>query len=281
MPESHDPDSVDTVPRDSAYREDAHQKGAHQKGAHRKGGRSKSVPPGAAARKGAPRNALAEQAFSRVRDLIVSGRLAPGAPIIETEIAASLGIQRSHLRLALQRLHHAGFVVTSTIDTYSRTRVAPLTAADVHDLFGIVGAVEGLAARSAALLPDDRRRSLVDELIRLNVELWEAAQSAPADINRVNDLDVAFHRRYVDSASPPRVRALHDSVKPQADRYERLYTSTLLNEIALSVAEHESIIEATSAGSPDAAQRSVETNWRNAADRFSRVIAMAGERGRL
>lgn len=266
MPKSHDPES----PRK-----------AQRGGAQRRGASPKSASSGAAARKGTPRNALAEQAFGRLRDLIVGGRLAPGAPIIETEIAASLGIQRSHLRLALQRLNHAGLVVTSTIDTYSRTRVAPLTTDDVHDLFGIVGAVEGLAARSAALLPDDRRRALADELTRLNVELREAARSTPADINRVNDLDVAFHRRYVESASPPRVRALHDSVKPQADRYERLYTSTLLNEIALSVAEHEAIIAAISAGDADAAQRSVETNWRNAAERFSRVIAMAGERGRL
>jgi DNA-binding GntR family transcriptional regulator len=228
-----------------------------------------------------PRNTLANEAFSRLRDLIVSGRLAPGAPIIETDIAASLGIQRSHLRLALQRLHHAGFVVTSTIDTYSRTRVAPLTGEDVHDLFGIVGAVEGLAARSAAQLPDTPRGALIGELTRLNLELRTAAQAAPADINRVNDLDVAFHSACVEAASPPRVRALHDSVKPQADRYERLYTSTLLNEIALSVAEHEAIIAAIDAGDADAAQHAVETNWRNAADRFSRVIAMAGERGRL
>ncbi len=172
-------------------------------------------------------------------------------------------------------------MVISTIDTYSRTRVAPLTATDVYDLFGIVGAVEGLAARSAALLPDHQRRTLVVELTRLNDQLRDASRSRTAGINRVNDLDVAFHRCYVESASPPRVRALHDSVKPQADRYERLYTSTLLNEIALSVVEHEAIIEGIENGNPDAAQRAVEVNWRNAAERFGRVIAIAGERGRL
>lgn len=228
-----------------------------------------------------PRNALVTRAFERVRDLIVTGRLAPGAPMIETEIADLLGVQRSHLRQALQRLHHEGFVVTSTIGTYSRTRVAPLTTDDVTDLFDLVGAVEGLAARAAAVLPKARRVKLAWELARMNADLRAAAQAKPADYNRVNDLDVAFHRHYVEGVASARVRGLHDAVKPQADRYERLYTNALLDDIAVSVTEHDAIIAAIRAGDPDAAQRAVETNWRNAGKRFGRVIAVAGERGRL
>jgi DNA-binding GntR family transcriptional regulator len=226
-----------------------------------------------------PRNVLTAQVFERVRDLIVTGRLAPGAPIIETDVAAMLGVPRSHLRLALQRLHHAGFVVTSTIGTYSRTRVAPLTTEDVRDLFAVVGAVEGLAAREAALLPNTARAKLARELTRMNAELFAAARTKPVDYNRVNDLDVAFHRRYVEQVASPRVRALHDAIKPQADRYERLYSNALQDEIDVSVAEHEAIIDAIRAGDPDAAQRSVEANWRNAGDRFRRVVATVGERG--
>lgn len=227
-----------------------------------------------------PRNVLTALAFERLRDLIVTGRLAPGAAIIETEIATLLGVQRSHLRQALQRLHHAGFVVTSTIGTYSRTRVAPLTAEDVRDLFDLVGAVEGLAGRAAARLPAASRTALALELEATNADLLRAALEKPADYKLVNDLDVAFHRHSVERAAPARVRALHDAVKPQADRYERLYTHALLDDIAVSVAEHDAIIAAIRAGDPDAAQRAAELNWRNAGERFGRVIAMAGERGR-
>ena len=227
----------------------------------------------------APRNTLAVEAYERVRDLIVSGRLSSGAPIIETEVAAMLGIQRSHLRQALQRLQHSGLVITSTINTYSRTRVAPLTGADVQDLFNLVGAVEGLAARSAAILPPTRRAKTVRALSRANAELLVGARAKPANPVRINDLDVAFHRLYVDDIATPRVRALHDTIKPQAYRYERMYTSALLDEIALSVREHTEIIVAIKAGDPDAAQHAVEINWRNAGERFARLIAMAGERG--
>lgn len=228
-----------------------------------------------------PRNALAAQAYERVRDLIVSGKLSPGAPIIETEVAGMLGIQRSHLRHALQRLQHAGFVTTSTIGTYSRTRVAPLTGADVQDLFDLVGAVEGLAVRTAARLPATQRTKSARALTKANAELLASARAKPADPARIHDLDVAFHRLYVDDIATPRVRALHDAIKPQADRYERLYTNALRDEIALSVAEHETIIAAIRAGDPDAAQHAVETNWRNAGERFARLIGMAGERGHV
>lgn len=212
--------------------------------------------------------------------MIVSGQLSPGAPIIETDVAAALGIQRSHLRHALQRLQHAGFVISSPIGKYSRTRVAPLTGADVKDLFDLVGVVEGLAARAAAQLPTTRRTRTARALTTANDLLLEGANRKPADAVRINDLDVAFHQIYVDHA-PPRVLALHDAIKPQADRYERLYTNALLHEIRLSVAEHETIISAIRAGDPDAAQVAVEVNWRNAGERFARVIAIAGERGHV
>src|SRR5690606_10780884 len=131
-----------------------------------------------------------------LRDWIITGRLAPGAPIIETDTAALLGVQRSHLRLALQKLQQTGFVVTSRIGTYSRTRVAPLTLDDVVELFTLVGAVEGLAARQAAGLPSTRRAALVRSLKKINRELLRLARREPSDYNSINDLDVEFHATY-------------------------------------------------------------------------------------
>ena len=53
----------------------------------------------------------------------------------------------------------------------------------------------------------------------------------------------------------------------------------VLNEIATSVEEHNAIVRAIDAGDPPAAQQAVDTNWRNAAQRLSRVIDSLGERG--
>jgi len=88
-----------------------------------------------------------------------------------------------------------------------------------------------------------------------------------------------FHRVYVEHAAGPRVVTLHQAIKPQTERYVRLYVSALLDELPKSVKEHEVIASAIARGDATAAQRAVETNWRNAASRLGRVIAEHGERG--
>ena len=81
----------------------------------------------------------------------------------------------------------------------------------------------------------------------------------------------------VDSA-PPRLLALHDAIKPQAERYARLYVTALTDELGLSVAEHSVIIRAIDAGDADTAQRAIQTNWRNAAQRVGRADLRVGRK---
>src|SRR5258705_385629 len=98
-----------------------------------------------------------QQVYERLRALIVDGRLAPGARIVETDVASRLGVSRTPVRGALQRLQHEGYVVDSPTLQQTRPTVAPLTSEDALDLFLLVGALEGLAAFRAALgAPADR-----------------------------------------------------------------------------------------------------------------------------
>jgi DNA-binding GntR family transcriptional regulator len=226
-----------------------------------------------------PRGERVNRAYQKLRDLIVRGRLAPGTRIIETEIAARLGVSRTPVRSALQRLQQEGYIVAPDAGRQSRPTVAPLTKEDARELFLIVGAIESLAGRLAAGLPIPRRAILVAELKRYNSDLSTTASADRPDENRIFDLDMGFHRRYVEVGGGPRLIALHDAIKPQADRYERLYISALMDEIHTSVAEHEAIIRGIEAGDGPAAQLAIETNWRNAAERLSKVIDSMGERG--
>src|SRR6266566_2602141 len=129
------------------------------------------VPMGTAA--DAPHGSRPEQVYSRLRDLIVQGLVAPGSRIVETEIAARLGVSRTPVREALQRLQQEGYVIGNPAAQQSRLTVAPLTRDDVYELLNIVGALEGLGARHAAMRPTADRRSLVQQLRALNAEFHE------------------------------------------------------------------------------------------------------------
>ncbi len=227
----------------------------------------------------AKRTARPEQVYQKLRALIVRGQLAPGARIIETDVAARLGVSRTPVRGALQRLHQEGYVMESPRLQQSRPLVAPLTREDARELFTIVAEIEGLAARETANLTSERREQLYRDLLEVNDDFKRASQAKRPDHNRVWELDETFHRKYVEAAAGPRLLALHDAVKPQAERYERLYVSLLSRDIGVSAAEHVVIAKAIRSGDPDRAQMAVQTNWRNAADRLGTVIESLGERG--
>ena len=227
----------------------------------------------------APHGSRPDQVYARLRELIVQGMLAPGSRIVETEIANRLGVSRTPVREALQRLLQEGYVIDMVGAQQSRLTVAPLTRHDVHELLNVVGALEGLAARDAASQPGDARVVLAHQLRAANAE-FDRVGSAPAiDHERLYEADDRFHRGIVEAAAGPRLLALHNAVKPQAERYIRMYISMLTGDIAASVAEHERIITAIADGRRDDAERAVETNWRHAAERLGRVIEVAGERG--
>lgn len=218
------------------------------------------------------------RAYRELRSVIVWGQLPPGSRISERVIATRLGLSRTPVRSALHRLEQEGFVASAGRGRERRLFVAPLTMDDGQELFRIVGHLEGLAARLAAELPPDRRNAVAAQMRALNRELGAQSRSRSAGA-RFFDLDLRFHQSYVEPVVGRRLLTLHRAIKPQCERYARLYVSTLLDEIPTSIKEHELIARAIARGDGAAAQAAAETNWANAAARLAHVIGVQGERG--
>lgn len=248
-----------------------------------------SVNPGPApleaARSGRPpgdarsRQELTSSAYSRLRELIVSGRLAPGAPLIETDLSKRLGVSRTPVRAALQRLQQEGFVSAVTVGQMLRAVVAPLTAADMREVFVMTGALEAACARLAAQAPAAQREAMVAEMTALNADLREASASRPPDLVRAQDVHARFHRVFTAAGAGPRLLAELEILQPQAERYERVYTTAIIFAFEEALGEHEAIIAAIGAGDPDAAEDAVSRNWRGCAERYRQVVTILGERG--
>jgi DNA-binding GntR family transcriptional regulator len=217
--------------------------------------------------------------FLKLRDLIVQGQIAPGSWVVEAELAERLGFSRTPVRGALQLLQREGFIVEHRGGTKSRLRISPLTKEDALELYTIVGQLEGLAGVLAAALPTEQREGLSTKLADVNQRLHQIATSKKVELRSVFELDTNFHHEIVSAASGPRLRTLHQMVKPQIERYWRLYAHTIIQDLHLSVSEHTEIIESIASGNARAVEKALAGNWKKGADRICHLIELFGERG--
>ena len=171
---------------------------------------------------------------------------------------------------ALYLLQREGYVLEYRNGSKSRMIVAPLTKEDASELYPIIGRIEGLAGRRTALLPQPDRETLAEQLTAINLKLDKIARERGYDGPVIFDLDHEFHRLLVTAGSGPRLMAMHRAVEPQTERYWRLYSSSIINELHVSVKEHEEIIAALLEGNADGLERSLYVNWENGCKRLAK-----------
>jgi DNA-binding GntR family transcriptional regulator len=222
---------------------------------------------------------LADEVHRQLRDLIVALKLSPGTSLSESELTMRLGVSRTPIREALQRLHQEGFAVVHHVGAISRMVVAPMTVEDMRELHAILSALEGLAARAAAQLPDAARQALAGRMANINTDLRAAWKAGPQRVRSAQDLHVQFHRTCAEAAAGPRLLAELNAIQPQVERYERVYTAALAPEFSESLLEHEQIVAAIAAGDADEAERAVIKNWRRGTERYAQIVHHLGERG--
>lgn len=93
------------------------------------------------------RETIGEAVYRRLREAILGGRIPMGARINELELAASWKISRTPIRDALRRLGAEGLLQADP----GRGMVVPvLRQADLEELYEMLEALEGMAARRSA-----------------------------------------------------------------------------------------------------------------------------------
>lgn len=217
-------------------------------------------------------------AFQDIRELIVHGKMSPGTWIVEADLAARLNMSRTPVRAAIHWLQREGYVLEHRGVSKSRMIVAPLTKEDANELYMIIGRLEGIAGSSAAQLPKAQRDALVKELRTINDQLLSIA-SGRGRAGEIFDLDRTFHRIILKAGAGTRLATLHSAIEPQAERYWRLYASSIINDLKTSVDEHAVIIEGLASGNAARVEGGLQNNWLKGAERLGHVIDIFGERG--
>lgn len=218
-------------------------------------------------------------AFQEIRELIVHGKMSPGTWIVEADLAERLNMSRTPVRGAIHWLQREGYVLEQRQVSKSRMVVAPLTKEDASELYLIIGRIEGIAGRGAAQMAEPKRIALSKELTAINDSLLRIADGRGGHAGEIFDLDRSFHRLIIAAGAGSRLLTLHNAIEPQAERYWRLYASSIISNLHTSVKEHEDIIAGIISGNPTVVERGLQGNWQEGAQRLGRVIDIFGERG--
>lgn len=191
------------------------------------------------------------RAVLKLRELLLRGEFQPGERVSELPLVARLGVSRTPIRLALDRLAHEGLLEVWPTGGFV---VRAFTLTDVYDAIEMRGVLEGTAARLAAeRLQDpselDGLRAIQEELDRVMPLASDLLPNIDS-FARYLDLNESFHATLVDLAKSPMLRSMLARVlslpfaSPSATVFARLKLPKAKELLTVAHEHHSAIMDA-------------------------------------
>jgi DNA-binding GntR family transcriptional regulator len=184
-------------------------------------------------------------AYDYVREKIITLGFKPGQFITDTEIAGELKISRTPVREAFYRLEKEGLLINEARRGW---RVYTLSLEDIHDIFDIKEAVEGMIARHAAACEDENLKARLAQYFE---DMRVAAESG--DTTAWLNADIGLHEVLFDMVGNERAARIVTNLNDQWHRL-RIGFATLQGRTKRSVSEHEAFVNAILEGDGDKAE---------------------------
>jgi DNA-binding GntR family transcriptional regulator len=185
--------------------------------------------------------------YATLRTMVLDLKLAPGAPLVETELSASLGVSRTPIREALGRLAREGLVRQYP---GRGAFVSEISLPDLIELYQMREALETYAARLAAESANDAGRAELAELLS-QLESQRSALAA-GDNAHYYQLMAKMDGLVVRLAGNKRLAVALSEIWAQISRARRVATQTP-SRLLDTVDEHEAILSAIRDGDAERA----------------------------
>ncbi|MHB1627154.1 MAG: GntR family transcriptional regulator [Bacilli bacterium] len=201
---------------------------------------------------------LAHQAALELREMILSGQLAPGQPLLLTETAQRLNMSIMPVREALRRLEFEGLLEQLP---QKGARVSPLILQEAEDIYHARISLESRAVfRAAGKMTEEYYKSLVQFLedYQYAYELGDEARGRKAH----EQFHFGLYTLTGSKWTVRLIRVLWDN----SERYRRISVPHR-GSIEQRMREHFDILQACREGQPEKAARCME-------DHLSRTFAI-------
>jgi DNA-binding GntR family transcriptional regulator len=209
----------------------------------------------------------AEIVYAQLREQILSGGLAPGQRITLAGLAKQLEVSVMPIRDALARLEREGLVSQTP---HRDIHVTDLAVHDITQLFDIRGALEALAARTAAQNAASR---CAEQLVSADARMRGAY--AARDFYAMADANWGFHRAILAAAGNPHLARMLEDVWARCFRF-RLGYKLIPGRAEATFTEHAAIIAAMRAGDEAAVAAAAQDHVGQAARDLLRVLDSSG-----
>jgi DNA-binding GntR family transcriptional regulator len=185
---------------------------------------------------------LTTLAYETIREFIWEGRLEQGSHLTEDFLAGRLGISKSPIREALNRLEAEGLIrIEPRRGAYLRT----FSAQEIENLYDFREALESHAVARLEVTP-----RLLEEL-RQSVERANRYIQANAKREYIEE-DIRFHRLIANAAGNERIALALENIQQQVWIFRR---KTYDLSSSKAVVAHTRIVDALAAGDKSAARR--------------------------
>ncbi|CAN5553596.1 GntR family transcriptional regulator [soil metagenome] len=182
----------------------------------------------------------ADRAYLAIRSAIIDGTLLINSRLTEEALAEHIGVSRTPVRAALQRLNNDGFVEFSP---HLGAVVKGWSAADVREMFEVRAMLEGMGCYLAA---DRATAEDVARLTDLCEEMEETAASAKPQ-PRVSELNRRLHLELLRIGGNRRLQDIAGNLM-DLGFLVRSFSQFTHSDVERSLSHHREIVAALRAG---------------------------------
>jgi DNA-binding GntR family transcriptional regulator len=193
--------------------------------------------------------------YHEIKKQIITSELKPSQSINEIQTASELGISRTPLREALQRLEIEELIIRQP---NGRLKVAPISIQEAEEIYNVRGLLEGLIAKEAAIkVKEDDIQNL-----HLYTNLLNEAAEADRREDVVNYGSKIHSLLYQISGNHTAVKILKN-MNDKISRYRRLGPKDSITRSKIAASEHKKLTEAIAERNPTKAENLMKEHINN------------------
>jgi len=195
-----------------------------------------------------------EKVYELLVESIIKRRLSLGERLVERNLAEKLGVSKTPVREALNRLNKEGLVEGTP---YYGFFVALISSKDMEEIYKLREVLEGLAARDAT-------RKIKEEQIRQLNSIIQSFENCvrKKDLECYSSLDLKFHNLLAAISKNGRLSQIMQLLRNQT----RILMSTsvvLPGRVEASLREHKKVVNAIVSHKPNLAEQFAREHIKN------------------